>query len=182
MYKDVLIRNLHKVDRGDALLNEFSGSMGAAFDEFDAALKDFTKQLDIDTATWGLAIYEKELGIKTIAGKPLDERRSVIIGKLRGDNKIGAEEIKLVADSWSHGDVEVMFDGKIRIKFSSIYGVPNNIEDVKNEIRKICPAHLDVVYSFKYTLYNDIKSKNMTYDELKNTNITYKELMNGGLG
>lgn len=49
----------------------------------DADIADIEKQLNIDTATWALAVYEEELGIKTELNKPLEERRSVIKSKWR---------------------------------------------------------------------------------------------------
>jgi hypothetical protein len=179
--KEEIIKNLHKVQREDPLINEISGSIGATLDDFDEKIQDFINQLDIDKATWALSVYEKELDIPTNINKPLDERRSIIKGKLRGSGKVGVSEIEIVAESWVNGDVEVTFDNAINIKFISIFGVPANLDDLKARLSEIAPAHLKINYTFRFTLYNDIKSMNVTYDYIKGKNITYEQLLNGGL-
>ncbi|MEH7389662.1 putative phage tail protein [Bacillus sp. JJ1474] len=125
-------------------------------DIFNASIEDIKKQLLIDTATWGLAIYEKELKIKTDLNKPLGERRSVIKSKLRGSGKVDHILIKLVADAYSNGDVVVSFNGRIVVKFTSLYGIPPNLEDVKNALEDIKPAHLAIEYEFNYLLIKEI--------------------------
>ncbi|WP_256761398.1 putative phage tail protein [Cohnella sp. WQ 127256] len=181
MHKKEILRSLHKIELDDPLINEISGSIGLTLDNYDASIDDFKRQLDIDTANWGLSIYEKELGITANINKPLEDRRSVIKSKLRGTGKIGATELEINVESWLNGDVEVSFDGKINIKFVSDYGIPANLDDLKQRVREIAPAHLDVIYTFKFTLYNEVKKKNVSYDYIKSQNITYFELLNGGL-
>lgn len=74
MYKDTLTNNLHKLVRQDPLVNEINGSIGVSLDDFDERIGDFAKQIDIDTATWSLPVYEKELGIITDISKPYVEK------------------------------------------------------------------------------------------------------------
>ena len=165
---EALNRNLHKIVREDPLTNAINGTIGLSMDNFDDKMNDFVAQLNIDTATWALAIYEKELGIKTDISKPLDERRSVIKSKLRGTGKIGAAQIKIVADAYSNGNVEVKFDKAIYLKFNSFYGVPKNLDDLKRAVREVAPAHLVIIYEFKYLLIRDVNNV-MTFNELKQT-------------
>ena len=146
------------------------------FDLIESSIEDVNKQLSVDTATWGLAIYEKELGIRTVIEKPLDERRSVIKSKMRGHGSVGSELIKLVVDSYTNGDVEVSFDGKININFTSLRGIPPNMQDVKNALENIKPAHLDVVYVYLFLTWERWDSFNYTWDEIDALNITWDEL------
>ncbi|OPG98994.1 hypothetical protein B2I21_07515 [Chryseobacterium mucoviscidosis] len=180
LISEVLNKNLHKVIRKDPYTNEMNGAIGFTLDEVNAETNTWLLQLNIDTATWALADYEKELGIVTDVKKPLDERRSVIKSKIRGTGKIGAIQIKIVADAWSNGDVEVSLSpsgGTVIIEFTNIYGVPNNMQDVRSAVREIVPAHLEIQYLFKYTLYSDLK--NELYSNV--ITLTYAELLNGGL-
>lgn len=179
--KDQLVRNMHRVVRGDPLTNEIHGSIGLSLDNFDAEMELLLAQLNIDTATWALAVYEKELGLKTDVSKTLDDRRSLIKSKLRGTGKIGAAQIKVVADSYSNGDVEVTLDNGIHIEFSSIYGVPSNMADLKKIIREIAPAHLEINYVFRYHTYEEMAATGLTYEELTATGLTYEEIMNSGV-
>ncbi|MED5017939.1 DUF2313 domain-containing protein [Paenibacillus chibensis] len=161
-----LVGSLHKIVREDPFIGALTGSIGLSLDNFDAKMNDLLAQLNIDTATWGLKIYEKELGLKTDISKPLEDRRSVIKSKIRGTGKIGALQIKIVADAYSNGNVEVSFDKAIVIKFNGFYGVPKNLDDLKNAVREIAPAHLVIRYDFKYLLIRDINNV-MTFDQLK---------------
>ena len=179
--RDEMLKQLQPFMRKSAVYRSIFEADRRQLDNNAAAQTDLQLQFSIDTATWALSIYESELGIPVDTGRTLLERRSVIKSKLRGSGKVDAALIKIVADSFTNGNVEVSFTGKIGIKFSSVFGIPSNIEDLKNELRRICPAHLDIAYSYKYTLYNDIKIKNITYDDIKNKNITYQQLLNGGL-
>lgn len=159
MYKDTLSNNLHKIVRLDPLVNEINGSVGLTLDNFDERMTDFANQIDISKATWGLPIYEKELQIVTDIAKPLDERRSNIISKLRVTGKTGAAEIKIVADSWSNGAVDVRLENGVTIQFNGALGLPSNVVDLKNVVRSIVPAHLKINYEFRFLLISEIVPK-----------------------
>ena len=88
--------------------------------------------------------------------KPLSDRRSVIKSKLRGSGKVDHIQIKLVADAYTNGDVVVSFNGHIVVKFTSNYGIPPNLDDVKNALEDVKPAHLAIDYEFRYLLIKDI--------------------------
>lgn len=180
--KDQLVRNMHRVVRGDPLTNEIHGSIGLSLDNFDADMEMLLAQLNIDTATWALAVYEKELALKTDVSKTIDDRRSLIKSKLRGTGKIGAAQIKIVADSYSNGDVDVTLEyGGIDIEFTSVYGIPSNMEDLKKIIREIAPAHLEINYMFRFYTYAELKANEWTYGAIKASGKTYKEIYNRGL-
>jgi hypothetical protein len=129
---------------------------------------DIQKQLDVDTATWGLDIYERELGIPTDISKPLEDRRSIVKSKLRGSGKLDATLVKVVADAHTNGAVEVSYDGRINIKFTAFYGIPPNLDDLKNSLDEIKPAHKEITYIFKYLLIKEIHNV-MTITDIQNT-------------
>lgn len=180
MYKDTLIQSIHRVQRNDPFIHDLFAAIGQHMDRYSAAMMDSKQQLDIQTATWALAIYERELGLESNASKPLNDRRSAIIARMRGSVRIGAEGIKLITDSWLNGDVEITFDGTIHITFKSMYGIPEDLESLKAEIRMIAPAHLGVEYHFMYTFYSEVTAKGIPYSGL--THLTYEQLVTGGLG
>lgn len=144
----------------------------------DDKLNDFVQQLSVETATWGLAIYEAELDTPiNNTGKPIEERRSVIIAKMRGQGKFDANMIKKIVSSWTGGSADVLFaDSFFEIIFTDILGTPSNMEDVENMIAEIKPAHLGVRYIFKYTVWNDIDNANLTWNEIDALNLTWNQL------
>ncbi|MFD2671805.1 putative phage tail protein [Marinicrinis sediminis] len=167
MRKDKIIGKFHRIDRDDPLINEISGSVGALLDDLDEKVQAIINEFDIDKASSSvLTIYEKELGIKTDLNKSLADRRAVIKGQLRGTGKADSVLIKVTAESWTYGEVEVSFDGHINIQFTSEIGTPSAIEDVKRAIEQIKPAHLRVNYQFRYITYNEVQA--ISYNELQN--------------
>jgi hypothetical protein len=134
-------------------------------------IKEVYNQLFLDTATTTLSKWEKDTGITIYNPNFTDEeRRSRVRGKIRGIGKIDEELIKDVVDSWTNGNVDVSFDGKINIKFNSFYGVPDNIQSVKDAIEQIIPAHLGIKYNMKYLLIKDIHNKR-TIKDMENTKL-----------
>lgn len=117
----------------------------------------------VDDATWGLDLWEKELGLPVNPQLTENERRSKIKGRIRGTGKVGAELIKEVIDAYTNGDIEVFFDEAIKVQFTSCLGIPTNLDDAQKAVEEIIPAHLELVYLFKYFLLKDIHDN----DEMK---------------
>jgi uncharacterized protein YmfQ (DUF2313 family) len=116
-------------------------------------LEDFLKQfLTPTTATWGLAFWEQELGLKTDTSKTYEERREIILARLRGMGTVGKDVIKRAAEAFSGGDVDVIeypAEQRFVVKFVGTIGVPKNMASFIEMIEDLKPAHL--VYSFEYT-------------------------------
>lgn len=144
---------------------------GTQLETRDVTIADVRLQMSVDTATWGLAIYEADLGIVTDLSKSLADRRSVIKSRMRGTGKVDASLIKLVADSWTNGDVEVEFNGSIKIIFTSGYGIPEGLADLQEEISNIVPGHLSVIYDFSFLLIKEINEV-MTLNELETVQLS----------
>ncbi|GAA4828091.1 hypothetical protein GCM10023310_01010 [Paenibacillus vulneris] len=159
-------------------------SEGVEFESIYNTGADIEDQRFVEKATWGISLWEKEFGIVPSLGQPYEQRRSVVRSKIRGTGLITVKLFQKVAQAYDKGEIEVTQKTnlyQIVVRFVSTIGVPPNIDNLKAALEDIKPAHLDIVYIFKYTLYNDIKSKNITYDDIKNRNITYHQLLNGGL-
>jgi hypothetical protein len=153
-----LIEYLPLIMRKSKVIQEIYNVAEQKFTVLDTSLEDIKRQLNIDTATWGLVIYEKDLKIKTDLNKPLNERRAVIKSRLRGSGKIGQLQIKLVADSYTNGNVLVSFNGHIVVKFTSVRGIPSNLDDLKVVLEDVRPAHLRIDYEFSYVLIKEINN------------------------
>lgn len=131
----------------------------AEFALLNANIGDVLAQFFVDTATWGLAYWERVVGVETVESKPISERRAVIKAKLRGAGVVTSAHIKDVSESWYGGEVEIreeFADYKIVVKFVSSIGVPSNLIDVDTALREIIPAHLDVAFEFTFLLIRDI--------------------------
>lgn len=161
-----LLERLPTYEQGSKIFQEIMRVETVEFDNLALYIQELEKQLSIDTATWGLEIYEKELGIKTNLSKPISERRSVIKSKWRGTGKVDRYLIKTVVDAYTNGEVEVGFDGNIIVEFTSVLGTPPNIEDAENAVKEISPAHLRIIYGYMYLLIRDVHEV-MTLQEME---------------
>lgn len=161
--------------KDNKVIEEITNAEDIEFDKLQFNIEDIRKQLFIDTATWALDIYERELGIKTNTSKSLEDRRSLVSSKWRGTGKVDNELIKRVADAFTNGDVEIGFDGNILIKFNSVLGIPPNMEDVYDSLGEIIPAHLDILYEYIYRTHGMLEE--YTHEFL--SQFTHEELREG---
>ncbi|WIF95113.1 YmfQ family protein [Caminicella sporogenes] len=132
-------------------------------DVYDIELQEFQTKLDntlnqffVDLADTSLDRWEKELGIPVNSSKPDEYRRSVIKSKLRGQGTITINFIKNVAESYSNGEVEVTENNSnysFTITFVGTKGIPPNMDDLKNAIEDIKPAHLGFTFEYTYNTY-----------------------------
>ncbi len=154
--------------RSSKVFEQVMEAEGAEFDSILTAIEDIETQLDIDKATWGLAVYEKELGLQTDIGKPLDDRRSVIKSRMRGNGKADAVLLKLVADAYTNGGVEVTFqEGVIHIRFANVLGAPPNMADLTNTIEELRPAHLPFEFEYLYLMLKQVRQLKLNEIEEK---------------
>lgn len=113
-------------------------------------------QLCVGTATWGLAYWERALGIPVDVAKPLAYRRARVESKLRGQGTVTKAMIQNVAESFSNGQVEVLehpADYRFEVKFTGTIGIPPNLEDLSAALEEIKPAHLTYTYVILFRLY-----------------------------
>ena len=143
------------------------------------AINDILNQCFIDTATWGLKYWEQFLGIPVDENKLAEYRRSVIKSKVRGAGTITVNLIKSVAESYSNGEVDVIENVApytFEVKFIGTRGIPPNLDDLKNAIEQIKPAHLAVTYAFTYFVWDDLDTKMWSWDTFDSLFLTWDEL------
>ena len=137
------------------------------------AQQDVMAQLDVRTATWGLPLWENDVGIVPAQGDSLETRRSAIMARLRGSGVANVERIQAVADAWRNGEVEVSEGaGVVTLTFVGALGIPEDMDALKTAIRDTVSAHVAVEYLLRYLLIGDVHEK-MTLAELEATPLDY---------
>ena len=134
-------------------------------------INDLSKNLYVKTATWGLDLFEEELGLITDKSISYEERRERILAKKRGNGTTTKAMIKNVAEAFSGGEVEVVEnfnDYSFIVKFVGVKGIPKNLTLFKNMIEDIKPAHLNYELAFTYTVWDMIISKSNLWNDLSN--------------
>lgn len=158
------------------------GAEAIEFEALNEAIADILAQFYIDTATWSLSAWEKESGITPDDSKPIEERRSQLKAKRRGTGVVTKVLIQSVVSSYAGGEIEITEEPAnylIKIKFVSTYGTPTNQTDLQKVVRDIVPAHLAVIYEFKYPLWSEWTTLNRTWTQINTSNKTWTQYENG---
>jgi uncharacterized protein YmfQ (DUF2313 family) len=140
---------------------DLQNAVGEVANNLIIAKDDLFSQLFVNDATWGLAKWEKALGLPTDISKTYAFRRERIQSKLRGSGTTTKEMIKQAAIAYSNGEVEVIEDPanySFKIKFVGTRGIPGNMADLKLTIEEIKPAHLNVIYEFTYNTWSEVST------------------------
>ncbi|MSS91381.1 DUF2313 domain-containing protein [Eisenbergiella tayi] len=130
--------------------------------------EDIFSQGFISTATWGLLRWEEVFGVTTNVSLSYEQRREIIMAKIRGQGTTTAEMIKDAAEAFSGGEVEVIEDNPnyhFIVRFIGIYGIPRNMQAFITMLEEIKPAHLWYTFDYKYVKWNDLKPK--TWNDLR---------------
>jgi Uncharacterized protein conserved in bacteria (DUF2313). len=133
---------------------ELQGTFGNWTDALLEAKSDLFSQVNVSTATWGLNIWEKTLGIEPDVSKPYAYRRSRIMSKLRGAGTTTIAMIQNVAESFSNGEVTIIEhnnENRFEVKFTGTIGMPPNMDDLTEAIEEIKPAHMSYSYIYIFT-------------------------------
>lgn len=141
-------------------IEELQNAIDLQLDELDIMSNEVLKQFFIYTATWSLPIWERIFGL-TVGDTTsnLKERRENIISKLRSYGTTTKEMIARVAKAFTNGEIEVIEDNpnySFTIKFTSIVGIPDNLENFKKVVATIKPAHLNFNVEFRYNTHNQV--------------------------
>ncbi|UNK17641.1 YmfQ family protein [Paenibacillus sp. N3/727] len=160
-------------------MKSIASAKGVELDILAGRLKDMLDQHYPETATWTLSRYEQDLSIPTNLSKPVEQRRSVIISKMRGSGKVSGSMLKNVAQAFERGSIDVTVqpaEYKITIRFMDTLGIPPNLEDLKSAMEDIKPAHLAVEYALRYLTIEEVED--MTILQTEST--TQDRFLGGG--
>ena len=142
------------------VIKSFMESNSIEVDTLKAYIEDLSKNLYVKTATWGLDLFEEELGLVTDKSISYEERRERILAKKRGNGTTTKAMIKNTAEAFSGGEVEVIEnfnDYSFVVKFVGVLGIPKNLTLFKNMIEEIKPAHLNYELAFTYVVWDIAK-------------------------
>jgi len=170
--KDDLINNLHEIHRTDRWILEIFKSAGLSLDDIvDIILQMYNNYwfdtMDLNT----IEKLEKLLDFKTNPNTAIEDRRSQLEARWKSNGKCDLNLLQSVANSWKNGDVTVSFvNGKIQITFVGEKGIPKDLAGLQNALEEVRPAHLALIYVFKYLLIKDIHGV-MTINQLQSTKL-----------
>lgn len=110
-------------------------------------------QLDIETATVGLSVWEWAVGITTDLSQSLDLRRSKVKAKLQGLGVTTAEVICAIVERFT-GGLATLQEGvakhTFRVTVEGILNQPESMSAMLHSVAEVKPAHLAHEYALSY--------------------------------
>lgn len=143
-------------------------------------LRDLFDQAFIVSATWGLVLWEQMYGVTTNMTLSYEQRREILMAKLRGQSTTTKQMIQETAAAFSGGEVQVTEDNPHHhfiVRFVGVKGIPRNMQAFIDMLNEIKPAHLSYSFEYTYTTWGDLKG--MTWGELKNMTWGEVKVMKG---
>nr|DAE01865.1 MAG TPA: tail protein [Phage sp. ctnfz20] len=106
-----------------------------------------------------IANYERFMELDYKNGWSLQDRKDRIIYTLLSKNIFTPQVLKEQAKIFTNGKIEVVEDYgnySFTIKFTSVVGIPQNLDNFKNFIYINKPAHLNFSIEFRYNTHNQV--------------------------
>lgn len=164
--------------RKSKVMNALFRSIEAEYARLENEVKLTENQFFVILADKNIQNHEQDVGVSPDDTADLETRRGRVLSKLRGTGTVTKTMMKNVAASFVNGDIEIteypsryMFS----VAFTSKQGVPYNLQDIKDMIEEIKPAHLAVEYIFTYRLWEDVKNDLQNWTMVKP--YTWEELL-----
>lgn len=165
----------YRTDPRTAALLDALGEKGA---DLAALVDDLILQIFPTTATWGLTLWEKQLGLTAGAGQSLDERRAAINAKRAASGNTTQAAISALVKSVTGYACKVTVNGdySFSIRF---YGdqegfIHPDIPALKAALETAKPAHLAAV--IQPVTWKDIEDAKLTWAQLEVEFSSWEEL------
>ena len=145
MLAELIPERLRKIPELMAVIGAEEPEAQAAYD----AAVDFLAQLNVDTATWGLDLWEFEYGIQTDASKSLDARRTALKAKMRGAATTTVAQIRRIVNAYTGNDscevTEYPREYLVGVSYTLDLDKQDRVEACRKSLREALPAHLGLV-------------------------------------
>lgn len=157
-----LLERLPPSYRAGPEMAEIQRVAGLFIERLRADAELWKAQLNIETATVGLAEWEKALGIQTDLTLSLDWRRSKIKAKLQGTAVSKPSVIAAIVARFTGGDVHIEEDAPnytVKIVVDGVLNPPASMATMRHSVAEIKPAHLAHEYTLTYQSgLNEVRS------------------------
>lgn len=123
--------------------------------------------------------WEELMGFSPAPAWEIERRRERVRARLLSTSPMSKAEFQAIVENAAGTEVQITEDADnytITIKFIGIYGVSPYLEDIKMELERIRPFHLQIIYEWIYTQHTQLSAR--THTELMA--YTHEEIRMGG--
>lgn len=160
-------------------MQELQQILGEMLNHVLLSKEDVINQMFLDTMSTLLSREETILGIVPNTSKSDILRRETIKAKLVGRGITTKQLLLDTIKSYGNGEIEIdeiPNEYKVIVRFVSMLGIPENMESLKQDVERMKPAHLQVVYEFLYNTWAMLMHENATFEEIQSENVMWENM------
>jgi len=161
------------------VMQNIDNANSSELNTFNDKVTTVYNNLYVDTAdSETLARIEKIFNLTVAPQDNINYRRSRIYSRLRGQGTFTVAFLQNVAESFENSEVDIIENNSnytFTVKFVGQKGIPPNLDDLKDVIEELKPAHLAVDYVFMYLIWSEFDSYNNTWSKCDSLNLTWDE-------
>jgi len=156
--KDDIIALINSAYRHDKFINDFTEAISTVFNRLIVICESirnntFFDSLDLNGILW----WENHLKITPTPSQTSEDRKAKIQAKYLSKYHNSVDLLQRICNGWKNGEVEVDFvNGKFEIQFVGSFGVPSDLDSLKESIEETKPAHLPIVWIYRYLIKREI--------------------------
>jgi len=151
---------LPKFLTNDSVFSETQRVLSWEHEQYRLKIIDFAKQFQAQTATWGLSVWEEELGLPTDLSIDLELRRKKVLAKLLGTSPMTVANTNRLINLFTNdgkGYVEELpKPGTLKIILPSEKVF---IEELRDALDEMLPAHLAYNFQHKVEIISDAEEE-----------------------
>lgn len=153
-------------------------ALGDALDSIDLDSEGLENESTTVNATdYGIRLYEELFGYTPVYDDNASRRKAISALLMIDDGSFTQTALcQTIAGCGIAANVEETQEKfTVEITFPGYLGIPDNIDEIKSRIEKILPCHLNVIYVYVYTTWEelikigtwgDIEEKAMTWNDM----------------
>lgn len=150
-----LLKYIPPYERNSEVFQEILKAEENEFDKLDMSLRDLENQFFVETATWGLSIYEKALGLAIEPDIPVGIRRSLVKSKMLMQPPSSKLQFVSILKSFVEtAEVEEYFsEYKFNVALKTLDTVGDKLIYINRVVEEFKPAHLEYMLLICYLYY-----------------------------
>lgn len=123
--------------------------------------------------------WEKVFGITPYKNSTVEDRREVIIARIRGQGKLNTEMIKSIVSTFTGGSaISWVEDSTLFVKVTPPSGNKQyRFESIEQELSLKIPAHLNLNVSRNYNIWEDVNNTNRHWKEVMVCHETWEDVL-----
>lgn len=179
-YKERMISYFPEVIR---TIKEFKAIIDSEYPEFNDIHTEVGNTLDnaylLTMDEERIAQWEKILDINILSDSTIEDRRDVIVARLRGQGKLNTALINTIVNTFTGGSANSWVENSVL--HVEVTPPPGNkqykFENIERELQNKVPTHLGLDVVRNYYTWGEVAEIVTTWDDVKNTFATWEDVL-----